>query len=121
MEVTEVYAAEIEDITEEDCTNFIGNLVIDRTFDGYQSEIQAVHKQLKRLLGVKIEPASDEWNRRNNVDFFIRVADKYIDIQVKPAGYAYLPQIINELRFRKETVKNLPQNIHVMFITSYII
>ncbi|MDI7252773.1 MAG: MjaI family restriction endonuclease, partial [Actinomycetota bacterium] len=33
-----------------------------------------------------------EWDRRYNVDFFIRVGEKFIGIQVKPAGYPYLPQ-----------------------------
>jgi len=103
VKITEVCAAEIEDVTEEDCINFIIGLVIDRTFDGYQSEIQTVYKQLERDLGVEIEPAPDEWDRLYNVDFFIQVNEKYIGIQVKPAGYAYLPQIINELRFQKET------------------
>jgi len=103
VKITEVCAAEIEDVSEEDCINFIISLVIDRTFDGYQSEIQTVYKQLARDLGVEIEPAPDKWDRLYNVDFFIRVNEKYIGIQVKPAGYAYLPQIINELRFQKET------------------
>jgi hypothetical protein len=33
---------------------------------------------------VKIEPASDEWDRLFNVDFFIKIKDKYIGIQIKP-------------------------------------
>jgi len=103
VKITEVCIAEIEDVTEEDCIDFIVNLVIDRTFDGYQSEIQTVYKQLERELGVAIEPAPDEWDRLYNVDFFIRVNGKHIGIQVKPAGYAYLPQIIKELKFQKKT------------------
>lgn len=35
IKITEVCQAEIESITEEDCINFIINLVIDRTYDGY--------------------------------------------------------------------------------------
>lgn len=35
--ITDICQAEIESITEEDCINFIINLVIDRTYDGYQS------------------------------------------------------------------------------------
>lgn len=29
--------------------------------------------------------------------------DKYIGLQIKPAGYAYIPQIINELEFQKKS------------------
>ena len=39
IKISEVCAAEIESITEQDCINFIINLVINRTYDGYQSEI----------------------------------------------------------------------------------
>lgn len=103
VKITEVCQAEIEDIKEEDCINFIINLVINRTYDGYQSEIQTIYGQLQNALGVKVEPAPDEWDRGYNVDFFIRVNDKYIGIQIKPAGYAYITQIINELEFQKKT------------------
>jgi len=101
--ITEVCQAEIESITEEDCINFIINLVINRTYDGYQSEIQTIYGQLQQALAVKLEPAPDEWDRRYNVDFFIKVRDKYIGLQIKPAGYAYITQIINELKFQKKT------------------
>lgn len=103
MKISEVCRAEIENITEKDCIDFVVNLVINRTFDGYQSEIQTVYGQLQAELGAKIEPAPDEWDRKYNVDFFIRVGDKYIGLQIKPAGYAYITQIINELEFQKRT------------------
>lgn len=111
MKITEVCQAEIESITEEDCINFVINLVINRTYDGYQSEIQTVYGQLQEALGIKIEPAPDEWDRKYNVDFFIKVKDKYIGLQIKPAGYAYITQIINELEFQKKT--------HEKFTTKY--
>lgn len=103
IKITEVCQAEIESITEEDCIDFIINLVINRTFDGYQSEIQTIYGQMQQALNVKVEPAPDEWDRGYNVDFFIRVNDKYIGLQIKPAGYAYITQIINELEFQKKT------------------
>jgi len=103
IKITEVCQAEIENVSEEDCIDFVINLVINRTFDGYQSEIQTIYGQLQQELGVKVEPAPDEWDRGYNVDFFIKVKDKYIGLQIKPAGYAYIPQIINELEFQKNT------------------
>ena len=105
IKITEVCQAEIENIEEEDCINFITNLVINRTYDGYQSEIQTIYGQLQEALGVKVEPAPDEWDRGYNVDFFIKVKDRYIGLQIKPAGYAYIPQIVNELEFQKKTHK----------------
>jgi len=105
IKITEVCQAEIESVEEEDCINFIINLVINRTYDGYQSEIQTIYGQLQEALGVKVEPAPDEWDRGYNVDFFIKVKNKYIGLQIKPAGYAYIPQIVNELEFQKRTHK----------------
>ena len=103
IKITEVCQAEIESITEQDCIDFIITLVINRTYDGYQSEIQTIYGQLQQALGIKVEPAPDEWDRGYNVDFFIKVKDKYIGLQIKPAGYAYITQIINELEFQKRT------------------
>ncbi len=103
IKVSEVCHSEIESITEDDCTNFIINLVINRTYDGYQSEIQTIYGQLEKALGVKIEPAPDSWDRGYNVDFYIKIKDKYIGLQIKPAGYAYITQIINELKFQETT------------------
>jgi len=103
IKITEVCQAEIESITEQDCIDFIITLVINRTYDGYQSEIQTIYGQLQQALGVKVEPAPDEWDRGYNVDFFIKVKDKYIGLQIKPAGYAYITQIIHELEFQKRT------------------
>jgi hypothetical protein len=103
IKVTEVCRAEIDSISEENCIAFIVGLVINRTFDGYQSEIQTIYGQLEHALAVKVEPAPDEWDRLYNVDFFIKVGDKYIGLQIKPAGYAYITQIINELSFQHRT------------------
>ncbi|MEW6685713.1 MAG: MjaI family restriction endonuclease [Candidatus Edwardsbacteria bacterium] len=103
IKITEVCQAEIESITEDDCIDFIINLVINRTFDGYQSEIQTIYGQLQQALSIKLQPAPDEWDRGYNVDFFIEVQDKCIGLQIKPAGYAYITQIINELEFQKKT------------------
>jgi hypothetical protein len=105
IKITEVCQAEIESIEEEDCINFITNLVINQIYDGYQSEIQTIYGQLQVALGIIVEPASDEWDRGYNVDFFIKIKDQYIGLQIKPAGYAYIPQIINELEFQKRMHK----------------
>ena len=103
VKISEVIRAEIEEVSEEDCVNFVINLVINRTYNGYVSEKETIYGQLQDILGVKIEPAPDEWDRGFNVDFFIKIKDKYIGLQIKPTGYAYIPQIINERNQQKET------------------
>ncbi len=103
VKVSEVIRAEIDEISEEDCVNFIVNLVIKRTYDGYVSEKETIYGQLQEILGVKIEPAPDEWDRGFNVDFFIKIKDKHIGLQIKPIGGEYMPQVINERNQQKET------------------
>ncbi|MEJ5260796.1 MAG: MjaI family restriction endonuclease [Anaerohalosphaeraceae bacterium] len=103
IKISEVCRAEMDSISEQDCIDFIINLVINRTFDGYQSEIQTIYGQLQQALGVEIKPAPDEWDRGYNVDFYIEINNKYIGLQIKPAGHAYITQIINELEFQKKT------------------
>lgn len=95
--ITEVIQSEVEAITVDDCINYMKELVIDRTFDGYMTEILTVYRQLEKMLGVKIEPAPDEWDRLFNVDFFIKIGEKYIGIQIKPIGSGrQLPEIFKE-------------------------
>jgi len=104
IKITEVISAEVEDITEEDCIGYMCNMVIDRTFDGYMTEIKTVHGQLQEILGVKIEPAPDEWDRLYNVDFFIKIKDKYIGLQIKPVGgVSHILQIFKERTIQAAT------------------
>jgi hypothetical protein len=105
VKVSEVLRKEIDDITEEDCINYVINLVINRTFDGYMTEKKTIYEQLENILNIKIEPAPDEWDRLFNVDFYIKIKDKYIGLQIKPAGYAFIPQIINERKNQETTHK----------------
>jgi predicted ATP-grasp superfamily ATP-dependent carboligase len=72
IKITEVIQAEVAEITEEDCIKYMLQMVIDRTFDGYMTEIQTIYGQLEKILNVKIEPAPDEWDRLFNIDFFIK-------------------------------------------------
>jgi len=108
--ITEVISAEIDNITEQDCINYIINLVINRTFDGYMTEKKTIYGQLQDVLGVSIEPAPDEWDRKFNVDFFIKIRDKYIGLQIKPAsGVSHIPQIYKERQLQLETHKKFSQ------------
>lgn len=97
IKITEVISAEIDEVTEEDCIAYIHDVVINRTYDGYTTEIKTIYGQLERELGCKITPAPDEWDRLFNVDFFIAVNDRYIGLQIKPVGnVSHIPQIYQE-------------------------
>ena len=91
--ITEVIQAEIEEVKEEDCFQYIYNLVIKRTFDGYQTEIKTIYGRLQETLKVPIKPAPDEWDRLYNVDFYIEVNGKYIGLQIKPITYEQTPEV----------------------------
>ena len=60
VKITEVISAEVDDVTECDCIEYMFNMVIDRTFDGYMTEIKTIYGQLQKILEIKIEPAPDE-------------------------------------------------------------
>ena len=109
IKITEVIAAEVEDVTEEDCINYMHQMVINRTFDGYVTEIKTIYGQLQREIGdkYKIKPASDEWDRLFNVDFYIKVNDKYIGLQIKPvSNTSQIPEIFKERQIQNNTHSN---------------
>jgi hypothetical protein len=109
VKITEVIQSEVAEVSEEDCIQYMKQLVIDRTYDGYVTEIQTVYGQLQHELGVKIESAPDEWDRLYNVDFFISVNQQYIGLQIKPitfgGGAPQIPEIFKEKSIQEETHK----------------
>ena len=104
IKITEVVQSEVQEVTEQDCIDYMKQLVIDRTYDGYTTEIQTIYGQLQMLLDVKIEPASDKWDRLFNVDFFIKVNDRYIGLQIKPINNSLqIPEIYKEYALQAKT------------------
>lgn len=101
IKITEVVQAELDDITEQDCIDYMINMVITRTFDGYMTEIDTIYGQLEKELGEKIEPAPDEWDRLYNVDFYIKIKNYYIGIQIKPVNQGIqFPEIFKEKKLQ---------------------
>ena len=82
IKLSEVVQNELESIKEEECIDYAYNLVLSRTYEWYQREINTVYGQLESILDVKIQPAPDEWDRKFNVDFFIQVKDKCLGLQI---------------------------------------
>ena len=104
VKITEVIQSEVAEVSEQDCIDYMFQLVIDRTFDGYITEIQTIYGQLQNILGIKIESAPDEWDRLFNVDFYIKVSEKYIGLQIKPVNSGIqLPEIHKEYAIQAET------------------
>jgi|SRR3989344_1956260 len=122
--ITEVIQSEVAEINEQDCIDYMIQLVIDRTFDGYMTEIQTVYGQLEKILGEKIEPASDEWDRLFNVDFFIKIGEKFIGLQIKPVSSGdtvQLSEIFKEKAIQEETHKKFTESFggKVFYIYSF--
>jgi len=110
IKITEVIVAEVNEITEEDCVQYIYDVVIHRTFDGYTTEITTIYEQLERQLHLKIHPAPDELDRRFNVDFFIDIEGSYIGLQIKPvSSVSHIPQIYKERHLQQKTHQKFTQ------------
>lgn len=84
VKLSEVVQNELESIEEQECVDYAYNLILNRTYEGYRSEVDTVYGQLEEELESKVHPAPDEWDRTYNVDFYIQVGEKYIGLQIKP-------------------------------------
>lgn len=84
IKLSEVVQNELGSITEEECIDYAYNLVLNRTYEGYRTEIETIYGQLESAVGEKIEAAPDKWDRMYNVDFFIKIKDRCVGIQIKP-------------------------------------
>lgn len=122
VKITEVLSSELKDVTEADCIDYIKNLIIKRTFDGYQNEIKTIYGYLESELGVKIHPASDEWDRLYNVDFYISIGDKVIGLQIKPITYEQLPEVHKWKEWLERTHENFRKEqkgeVFIIFTTA---
>ncbi|MFA6730625.1 MAG: MjaI family restriction endonuclease [Eubacteriales bacterium] len=112
VKITEVLVAEVNEISEDDCINYIKELVIDKTYDGYIREIKTIYGQLQEMLQMKISPAPDKWDRIFNIDFFIEINGKYLGLQIKPVSQiSSIPEIYKE--------KEIQHNTHIKFQEKY--
>jgi len=110
IKLSEVVQNELESITEEECIDYAYNLVLNRTYEGYKTEIETIYGQLEGAIERKIEPAPDTWDRVYSVDFFIKVNEKFIGIQIKPIAsgqslnqYQWIEMHkVNHERFQRE-------------------
>jgi len=112
VKCTEVIRSEVDEVSEEDCIAYLHEVVIDRTYDGYNTEIETIYGQLEKQLNAKIEAAPDEWDRLFNVDFFIQIGTLYIGLQIKPVNdVSHISQIFKE--------REIQANTHAAFSRQY--
>lgn len=87
--ITEVVIPEWQDafsqLTEQDCIDYIFNLTINRTYDGYIREKSVVNDGLARLFPeITFEESDPELDHAGDIDYIAYVGDKAIGIQIKP-------------------------------------
>lgn len=87
--ITEVVKPEWEaafsELTEQDCIDYIYNLTINRTYDGYLREKSVVNNSLAVLFpDLTFEESSPELDHAGDVDYIAKVGEKAIGIQIKP-------------------------------------
>lgn len=87
--ITEVVIPEWQEafrqLTRQDCIDYIYNLTINRTFDGYLREKSVVNDGLaKHFPDVKFEESAPELDHAGDIDYIGQVGDKAFGIQIKP-------------------------------------
>jgi hypothetical protein len=88
--ITEVVIPEWQDafnsLTKEDCINYVYNLTINRTFDGYIREKSVVNDGLVQIFpAIRFEESPSELDHAGDIDYIGYVSDdKAFGIQIKP-------------------------------------
>jgi len=87
--ITEVvipeWKAAFEQLTLQDCIDYIYNLTINRTYDGFLREKSVVNDGLAAIFPEVIFEESDpELDHAGDIDYVARVGDKAFGIQIKP-------------------------------------
>jgi len=110
--IKRVIKEEVDSISLEDCIQYLQDLVIKRTFEGYMNEIETIRDLIEKELNATVKEASDEWDRLYGVDFYIKIKDKYIGLQIKPQDIGTTLQV-----FAKE--RGLLEGQHKKFTNEY--
>lgn len=87
--ITEVVIPEWEsafrELTEQDCIDYIYNLTINRTYDGYIREKSVVNDSLAKMFpNILFEESDSELDHAGDVDYVARIGDSLIGFQIKP-------------------------------------
>jgi hypothetical protein len=87
--ITEVVIPEWQEafrnLTLQDCIEYIHNLTINRTFDGYVREKSVVNDGLAKLYpSVRYEESPSELDHAGDIDYLGYIGEKAFGIQIKP-------------------------------------
>lgn len=87
--ITEIVIPEWEsafrELTEQDCIDYIYNLTINRTYDGYLREKSVINDGLAKLFpNVVFEESDPELDHAGDIDYVAKVGNASIGIQIKP-------------------------------------
>ena len=87
--ITEIVIPEWEsafrELTEQDCIDYIYNLTINRTYDGYLREKSVINDGLAKLFpDVVFEESDPELDHAGYIDYVAKVGNASIGIQIKP-------------------------------------
>jgi hypothetical protein len=87
--ITEVVIPEwqtaFNQLTLQDCIDYIFNLTINRTFDGFIREKSVVNDGLAKVFPELVfEESTPELDHAGDIDYIAKVGDKAIGIQIKP-------------------------------------
>ena len=87
--ITEVVIPEWEEafrqLTKQDCIDYIYNLTINRTYDGYLREKSVINDGLAKIFpNLSFEETDPELDHAGDIDYIAKIGDKAIGIQIKP-------------------------------------
>jgi hypothetical protein len=87
--ITEVvipeWQAAFAGLTLQDCLDYIHNLTINRTFDGFVREKSVVNDGLAKIFtDVVFEESDSELDHAGDIDYIAKVGNKAFGIQIKP-------------------------------------
>lgn len=69
----------------QDCIDYIYNLTINRTYDGFLREKSVIEDNLaKRFPAVRFEQSDPEFDHAGDIDYLGWIGDKAFGIQIKP-------------------------------------
>ncbi|MBO5380688.1 MAG: MjaI family restriction endonuclease [Bacteroides sp.] len=87
--ITEIVIPEWEsafrELTEQDCIDYIYNLTINRTYDGYLREKSVINDGLAKLFpDLVFEESDPELDHAGDIDYVAKIGNASIGIQIKP-------------------------------------
>lgn len=74
-----------EELTKQDCIDYIYNLTINRTYDGYTREKSVIYDGLAKIFpSIEFEESDPELDHAGDIDFTAKINNSEIGIQIKP-------------------------------------